>query len=145
MKECNVFVEYNQNILSDKQVQSIGLNILEEVNQSGKFSIHLVGDDKIIKLNEQYRNKEETTDVLSFAMTEGFSAPEVSSDLGDIFISIPEITRQAEQYEVSQQFELTRIIIHGVLHLLGYDHQQKEEAEEMYTLQEELLKDIYHK
>lgn len=64
------------------------------------------------------------------------------SDFGDIFISVPYIRKQAALWSVSYQEELTRMLIHGVLHNMGYDHQEEKEAKQMFGLQERFLKSV---
>lgn len=81
-------------------------------------------------LNSRYRGIKKTTDVLSFTSTEG----------GDIFISLPQIKRQAKLFSVLWQEELDRILAHGLLHLFGYDHIRKPEAGRMLAQQEKLVK-----
>ena len=63
-------------------------------------------------------------------------------DLGDIIICIPQVRRQAKEYKVSFQEEFLRIVIHGVLHLVGHDHIKKADARKMFSLQEKLVKDL---
>jgi probable rRNA maturation factor len=76
-------------------------------------------DARIQELNRIYRNKDKPTDVLSFAMTEaGFS-----SSLGDLVVSTETTIKQAKEYGVSREAEVVRLVAHGILHLLGYDHE----------------------
>ncbi|MBU1356929.1 MAG: rRNA maturation RNase YbeY [Candidatus Edwardsbacteria bacterium] len=74
------------------------------------------------RLNKKYRNIDKVTDVISFAMLEGNAPPVADANLGDIYISLPRTRRQAREYRVSFEEELKRLMIHGLLHLLGYDH-----------------------
>ena len=104
------------------------------------FSIIFIDDVKMQEINKKYRDIDETTDVLSFAF-------EDNSDikynefrvLGDIYISIPKMQAQAIEYEHSEKRELAFLVIHGLLHLLGYDHMTDKEEKEMFALQEALL------
>lgn len=100
-----------------------------------ELSIELVGDRRMRRLNRVYRNKDRTTDVLAFAMREAVSphASRLTSDmLGDVVISIPTAARQAEAQGHSLAQEIATLLIHGVLHLCGYDHERsKQEARRM--------------
>ncbi len=104
------------------------------------FSIVFVDDEKMREINKKYRNKDETTDVLSFAFedNENIKYNEFRV-LGDIYISIPKMQAQALEYEHSEKKELAFLVVHGLLHLLGYDHMTDQEEKEMFTLQEALL------
>ena len=104
--------------------------ILADVGEpSAELGILFVGDQRMQGLNRRYRGKDRTTDVLAFAMREG-SAPLVSRHkpamLGDVVIAVPEAARQAQQGRRSLDEELMVLLIHGILHLCGYDHEQSE-------------------
>ena len=103
------------------------------------FSIILIDDRKMKDLNFKYRNVDSTTDVLSFALTENKSIISPIKILGDIYISIPKMKEQAKEYEHSEKRELSFLVVHGFLHLLGYDHKNIEEENVMFKLQEEIL------
>ncbi len=104
------------------------------------FSIVFIDDEKMQEINKQYRNKDETTDVLSFAFedNEDIKYNEFRV-LGDIYISIPKMQAQALEYDNSEKSELAFLVVHGLLHLLGYDHMTDKEEKEMFSLQEALL------
>ena len=111
--------------------------ILSDVGEaSAELGILFVGDQRMRSLNRRYRGKDSTTDVLAFAMREG-SAPLVSRHkpavLGDVVIAVPEAARQAQQGRRSLDEELMVLLIHGILHLCGYDHERSEkEARRMH-------------
>jgi probable rRNA maturation factor len=105
------------------------------------FSIIFINDDEIHKMNKQYRNIDRATDVLSFAFEDsddGFENNEMRV-LGEIYISIDKAHEQAEAYGHSYLRELSFLMIHGFLHLLGYDHMNDEDEKEMFELQEVIL------
>ncbi|OPX87072.1 rRNA maturation RNase YbeY [Pelotomaculum sp. PtaB.Bin117] len=104
-----------------------------------EVSLVLVNDSYIRDLNLQYRGIDSPTDVLSFAMQEGEVLQGGEAMLGDLVISLPTARRQAEEYGHSFQREVAYLTIHGVLHLLGYDHQQEDERRIMRQKEEELL------
>ena len=115
------------------------------VNDSCEVSLMLTGDAAIQKLNADYRGKNEPTDVLSFALQEGFDMPTppgMPRALGDIVISWDTTRRQAAQNGVDPQAELGWVLCHGVLHLLGYDHQNKAERARMRALEVEVLRHL---
>ena len=89
-----------------------------------ELSLNLVGDGRMRRLNREYRKKDRTTDVLAFAMRE--SASPVSALLGDVVISVPTAQRQAKEGGRSLSEELAWLLVHGVLHLCGYDHERNE-------------------
>lgn len=104
------------------------------------LSIVIVDDKTIRKLNREYRRKDKPTDVLSFAMREGEFA-ELSGDLlGDVVVSIETARRQAEEKAKGIQAEVTFLVIHGILHLLGHDHQNDREERAMNRESSRLLK-----
>ena len=111
----------------------------EKVNNA-IFNIIFVGDDEIHELNKNYRNVDRVTDVISFALEDyKDNYLEEYRMLGDIYICIPQMKRQAEEYGHSEKRELSFLSVHGLLHLLGYDHMEKEEEKVMFGLQELIL------
>jgi len=109
-------------------------------HSSSELSIALVDDESIAQLNLSYRGKNGPTDVLSFSLLEGEQAAYRGALLGDVVISLNTALRQAEQLGQSPDEELARLLIHGVLHLLGYDHVEAEEARRMQAEEERLWK-----
>ncbi len=103
------------------------------------FSIILTDDEEVLSLNKAYRNIDKTTDVLSFALNDGKALVSPINVLGDIFISIPQMQRQANDYGTGERRELAFLALHGLLHLLGYDHDNKEKEDVMFNLQKEIL------
>lgn len=117
----------------------------EGVQDQAEVSVTIVTNDDIQQINKEYRGKDTPTDVISFALEEegegeveivGAEMPQV---LGDIIISADRTREQAEEYNHSFKRELGFLAVHGFLHLLGYDHMTKEEEEEMFTKQKDLL------
>ncbi|MGG1230820.1 rRNA maturation RNase YbeY [Bacillus halotolerans] len=118
---------------------------LEGVQDQAEVSVTIVTNEDIQQINKEYRGKDTPTDVISFALEEegedeveivGAEMPPV---LGDIIISADRTREQAEEYNHSFKRELGFLAVHGFLHLLGYDHMTKEEEEEMFTKQKDLL------
>ncbi|MCY7942453.1 rRNA maturation RNase YbeY [Bacillus inaquosorum] len=117
----------------------------EGVQDQAEVSVTIVTNEDIQQINKDYRGKDAPTDVISFALEEegegeveivGAEMPPV---LGDIIISADRTREQAEEYNHSFKRELGFLAVHGFLHLLGYDHMTKEEEEEMFTKQKDLL------
>lgn len=104
------------------------------------FSIIFVDEKEIQRINKEYRKIDKITDVISFAFEDNedlvYNKIRV---LGDIYICIPRMLEQAKSYGHSVKRELSFLTVHGLLHLLGYDHMKKEEEEVMFALQELVL------
>jgi len=113
----------------------------EGYREDAEVSLVFVDDDYIQELNNNYRGVDSPTDVLSFAMLEGESLPEEEEEviLGDVIISLETAERQAREYGHSFQREVAYLTLHGVLHLLGYDHQEEEDRRRMREREEEIL------
>ena len=114
--------------------------ILSDVGEaSAELGILFVGDRRMRGLNRRYRGKDRTTDVLAFAMRE---APHSSAHLlGDVVIAVPTSVRQAKQGQRSLDEELTVLLVHGILHLCGYDHERSEkEARRMHRRERMILR-----
>lgn len=106
-------------------------------------SIHLVGEKEIRALNKEHLKKNKVTDVLSFPLCEvGEIGDRRYKEIGDIFICVPQIKKQAKEYGVSFEEEFCRMLTHGVLHLLGFDHQKEKDAKKMFKLQEQIIKKL---
>lgn len=104
------------------------------------FTIILVSNDKIWKINKEYRNVDRPTDVISFALNDKGNFKGPINVLGDIYISIDKMREQAILYAHSEKRELSFLAVHGLLHLLGYDHMIScEKEKEMFDLQKEIL------
>lgn len=116
----------------------------ENRNDDPEVSLVLVDDDYIRELNNTYRNKDSATDVLSFAMEESTGEEplfEAEEDviLGDIIISVETAERQAKEYGHSFVREMAFLTTHGMLHLLGYDHEVEEKRTVMREREEQIL------
>ncbi len=113
--------------------------LLEYMKIDASFSVIIVDNKKIHEINKQYRGVDRPTDVISFALEEDEDYEVKERLLGDIYISIDKVYEQAKEYNHSVKRELFFLVTHGFLHLLGYDHMKKDEEEEMFSLQEEIL------
>lgn len=106
----------------------------------GEFNVIIVTSDFIHELNKNYRNIDRVTDVISFALEDDktFNLDNYRV-LGDIYICLDKVKSQALEYGHSFKRELSFLAVHGLLHLLGYDHMTKEEEKVMFAKQEEVL------
>ncbi|HEX6288630.1 MAG TPA: rRNA maturation RNase YbeY [Herpetosiphonaceae bacterium] len=117
----------------------------EGIDESVEVSIWITDEDELHTLNRTYRNVDASTDVLSFGAEADedeqpfVSAPDQPRYLGDLAVSYPHAVRQADEYGHSLQRELSYLVAHGLLHLLGYDHEQPEDAQAMRGREEALL------
>jgi len=117
---------------AEEMLESLGLDEAE-------LSILLCDDATIRSLNRQYRKKNKATDVLAFPMNEGPGPGLESGLLGDVVISLPTATRQAAEHDRPIIDEVTFLLAHGLLHLLGYDHGNTREERKMNARTEDLL------
>jgi probable rRNA maturation factor len=117
------------------------LKVLDEIKRDNwELSILLCGDKTITALNTRYRNKAEATDILSFSM--GTTIQDGDRTVyfpGDIVISLETLSENARYFQIPQDEELRRLLIHGILHLDGMDHETTDREEPMLALQEEIL------
>src|SRR5690625_4216189 len=117
----------------------------EKISEETELSISFVDNQKIKELNRNYRQQNRVTEVISFVMQElvegavGIIGETIPLVLGDIVISLDQAKVQANEYGHSLERELGFLIIHGLLHLLGYDHMNEEQEEVMFKKQNELL------
>jgi probable rRNA maturation factor len=107
-------------------------------------SLHLVGDEAIRALNATHREKDAVTDVLSFPLLAGdfVVPPGEPLHLGDVVVSYPRAVAQAEEYGHSVEREMAYLVAHGVLHVLGYDHEEEAERQRMREKEEEALRPL---
>ena len=130
-------------------VRSVASRCLEADGLAGTYqlSITIVTDERIRELNGEHRGIDAVTDVLSFPLQSddvaGFVLPpSAPTHLGDVVVALGRAAEQAEEYGHSVERELAYLTVHGVLHLLGYDHEDEVEREEMRRREEEVLVDL---
>lgn len=140
------FTESEEGRLDDTGLYTARLErMIEELKVEGDFSITYLSDDEIRRLNAEYRDKDEATDVLTFRLKDDDTFPDfgLSNELGDVFISLDAVARNAAEFSVSFEEELTRVMLHGLMHLMGYDHQSNDfKSEQMLIKQEEILRKL---
>ncbi len=149
-----IMIINQQNIVNyNKDLQHIIINMANHTAKMSKLpkntevSILIVDNSYIQELNFIYRNQNKPTDVLSFSMNENLeNEPEYEAGyevnlLGDIVISLEQALAQSQKYGHSLERELGFLVVHGMLHLLGYDHESEEERMLMRTLEEKVMQE----
>jgi probable rRNA maturation factor len=141
MRKNKVLVKKRVRGVEGKLLSKIAHRALEVLGlNKAELSIVLVSDPQIKRLNKLYRNKDKPTDVLSFPIGEKVKGWLI---LGDIVISVDTARRQAKELGYSLEEELKRLLVHGLVHLLGYDHELGgEEEKKFFELEEFVLKGI---
>lgn len=141
MNKIEIFNETKKDILELADVRKvIDIAIKNQKLDNLEFNIIIVDNDYIHELNKNYRNIDRPTDVITFALEDYEDGIKLEHRmLGDIYISIDKAISQAEEYGHDLRREICFLAVHGFLHLLGYDHMEKEEEEIMFSLQEEIL------
>ena len=118
-----------------KKILTIAKRIVTGERKTLNVSLIFIGDAKMKVLNRRFRGKNKTTDVLSFPIETNGKNLE-----GEIYISLPQVKRQAPLFGNKPEGEMLRLSAHGFLHLLGYDHHTAEEKREMFAREEKYLK-----
>lgn len=143
-------LDFNSLIDGYEEYEEVYLDLLKktisylDIKCSPIVSISLVEEDLIQTINRDYRHIDKVTDVISFAFLDNEDRKSILASkkevvLGDIYICLDVAKRQAEEYGHPLDRELRFLFIHGLLHLLGYDHMTKEDEEVMFPLQEKIL------
>lgn len=144
MEEC--YIDYDNDTYKEDLPEELLLAWLSQVLKEVKredFSVNLLftDDERIKDLNNKFRGKDMATDVLSFSQAEGEDFGFENHFLGDIVIAVPYVTNQAESLGHSVFEEVRYLILHGILHLMGYDHDENEDCE-MSRLEKSIYKKL---
>jgi len=142
MNKIEIFNNTNEEIKELETVEKVLYSAMEKENlKDTSFNLIIVDNDYIHELNKNYRGIDRETDVITFALEDEDTIIIGDNEriLGDIYISIDRARSQAVDYGHSFLRELSFLAVHGFYHLLGYDHQTKEEEEVMFGKQEEVL------
>lgn len=137
-----VFNNTDKEVLFIEKIKEIINFTLEKENcKNGTLNVIFVDNKEIHEINKKYRNIDRVTDVISFALEDEDTLinPSETRILGDIYVSLDKAFEQAREYGHSFERELSFLVVHGVYHLLGYDHMNKEEEKIMFQKQEEVL------
>ncbi|MCI9128766.1 MAG: rRNA maturation RNase YbeY [Eggerthellaceae bacterium] len=138
-------ISYGEDRVDDERVLELAAfaALKLDVPEPSEVSVCFIDDDAMADLNEGFRGKVGPTDVLSFEcdnLDDEFPHGE-AFQLGDVIIAVDVAARQAEELGHSLADEVDTLLVHGILHLLGYDHMEEAEAQEMEGLQDSILHD----
>ena len=141
MNNIGIFNETKEEVKELKDLKKVIDKAIEiEKIDNVEFNIIIVDNEKIHEINREYRHIDKPTDVISFALEDDESFPGLETRvLGDIYISLDKVYEQSETYGHSFFRELAFLTVHGLLHLLGYDHMELEDEKEMFSRQELIL------
>jgi len=118
------------NPVDEEFFKKVAKIVLEEEKKDGNLSIALIGSGRMKKLNKKYLGKNRVTDVLAFP--EAKAILKKMQGLGEVVICLREVKKNAKRYNLTFEKELAKVLIHGILHLSGYNHKKMEEREECY-------------
>ena len=142
MRNIGIFNETQEKVENLEILEPLLTYALEVENLDNlEFNVIIINNEEIHKINKEYRGIDRPTDVISFAL-EDYKDIKYENDyrvLGDIYISIDKVREQAKEYGHSEKRELAFLAVHGLLHLLGYDHMEKEDEKVMFSKQELIL------
>lgn len=139
-------ISSNRTIDEEKVERAVLETLIAHNSEDSEVSVLLTDDPHMTQLNREYRGIDAPTDVLSFAMREGEDNNNLNANiLGDVVISLETADRQAKEETHSLEEEVAFLTVHGVLHLLGYDHQSQNEACVMFEKQNIILQRLHLK
>lgn len=141
MNSIEIYNNYGTDIKELTKMEEFIKYCVDRLNlKNVVFSVIIINDEDIHKINKEYRGIDRPTDVISFALEDDKTIINSSIRmLGDIYISYDTAIRQAKEYNHSNERELCFLAVHGLLHLLGYDHMNSCDEKKMFDLQKELL------
>ena len=153
MEINTLFDEGLEGCLEESWLENVVEKVLvaQGIDSSAEVGLVIVGQKRVRQLNLSYLGKDEPTDVLAFSMLPEQSgrdlapfvvAPDGIKHLGEVIISYPQAAIQAEEHQHSIKMEIAILVIHGVLHLLGYEHDKPELEREMRAREAEILSNI---
>lgn len=145
MIKSNILGDYSKLDIKVKPlIKKILKNVCKELKIKSKHVVSYIFVDlnNIHDINKEYRQIDRPTDVISFAYIDSSENRELPHELGDVFICVEKIIEQANEYGHSVTRECAFLVVHGILHLLGYDHLEKEDEEVMFSLQDKILENL---
>jgi probable rRNA maturation factor len=128
--------------VDEDRVRKMASAVLKKEQRSGRANIILGTDVDLTELNSKYRRLDRPTDVLSFPMDNDTHLADHEQVMGEVYISLDRAQQQAQDYGVDFLREVDRLVIHGLLHLCGYDHEDPNGTESMKAKEEEFLEMI---
>ena len=143
MNSIEIINETSENIDIEDLKNVIDFALKHEDVNNAIMNVIIIDNDKIHKINKEYRGIDRPTDVISFALEDDKTFVDTSFRvLGDIYISIDKVFEQSKAYGHSFRRELSFLTVHGILHLLGYDHMIKSDEEIMFKKQNDILNEL---
>lgn len=143
MNEITVINETDENIDKELLNKVAAFALAHEKVKKALVNIIIVDNVEIRKINKEYRGIDRETDVISFALEDDDTFIELPIRvLGDIYISIDKVKSQAIEYGHSERREICFLTVHGILHLLGYDHMNPDEEKIMFDKQDKILMEL---
>ncbi len=143
MNNIEIVNETNEKIDLDNLRHTVEYALNFENVENAIMNIIIIDNEKIHQINKEYRGIDRPTDVISFALEDDKTFVNMNFRvLGDIYISIDKVHEQARCYGHSELRELSFLAVHGILHLLGYDHMNPEDEKNMFSKQEKILEDL---
>lgn len=134
--------EYKEEVKEKDDLEKLVKSVVKRFNlEEAEFNVIFVDNNYIHNLNKTYRNIDRETDVITFALEDSIDIKLDHRILGDIYISIDKAKEQALEYGHSFFRELSFLTVHGMLHLLGYDHMNEDDEKVMFELQDTILKE----
>jgi probable rRNA maturation factor len=126
-----------------ERLQSVASLVLRKESRChGRVNIILATDDDLRQMNDQYLGRNQATDVMAFPMG-GDEHPRAEDEvIGEIYVSLDRAQQQAREYAVTFVSEVDRLVIHGLLHLCGYDHEREDEADRMRAREDRFLEAV---
>jgi len=134
----SLFTEVCANLLRRRPAH-MKKSLIAELSERGELSVVVVSDAQIRKLNREWRDKDKATDVLSFPLCLEPPPAGLPWEVGEIVISLPKAREQAETLGHSFEREFSFLFVHGLLHVLGFDHETERQEKEMFSRQNEVL------
>ncbi len=132
----------------DDILMDITFDLLASLNLDNvSLSVNIVTNEEIIEINNNYRNKNSVTDVITFSYedSDNFNELFAQRELGDIFIAIDYVYENSKKIGNTMAREMSFVLAHGILHTLGYDHDSTESESVMFNLQETLINNVVEK
>lgn len=147
MQQIEITYEEEVQELPEELESNISRNLKKLMQKIGKenqlLSVHFCSIDTIRELNQSYRNKNKSTDILSWSYDDNDHPAQEHETWGELVLCLDVCKKQAEKNELNLETELSRLLVHGIAHLLGYNHEESEEEEEiMLKLEHSLLADL---
>lgn len=135
--EISLTTETTEPCPTEDEIKHWITQALSGFKTEASLAIRLVDENEMRQINLQYRNKDKTTNVLSFPCQ--LPEPLKQEQLGDILICAPVVIQEAQAQHIPVEHHWAHLVVHGTLHLLGYDHEQPDEAERMEALETQIL------